>query len=75
MSVDGLVLLSQEVKEVEQRIMELVVLVPDSIARLDTMRIDIMIALLADTEVILALIFTVSSSCTWLQYLETDPTP
>ena len=72
---DGLVLLSQDVKEVEQRIMELVVLVPDSIARLDTLRIDIMIALLADTEVILALIFTVSSSCTWLQHLETDPTP
>ena len=54
MSAKELVLCCQGVKEVEQRIMELAVLVPDLMARLGTMKADILIALLEDTEVILA---------------------
>ena len=41
----------QTVKEVEQRVAELAALVPDLTSRLSTMKADILIALLEDTEV------------------------
>ena len=41
----------QTVKEVEQRVAELAALVPDLTSRLSTMKADILMALLEDTEV------------------------